>query len=96
MDAPGTYLLVFAVLAAAAAGLVLWVAARIPLLAIAVGPLCGLWVILTEASPPSRYDQIVILTITSIGASLAAVSLWYLRWLARQLSASRELLRPDR
>jgi hypothetical protein len=30
------------------------------------------------------------------GAPLAAVSLSYLRWLVRQLNASRELLGPER
>ena len=81
MDAPGTVLLCLTVVSLTALGFALWVAGRSPVAAVALGPLVGLLVIVTEESPPSRYDEVVILAITLVGASLSAASVWYLRWL---------------
>ena len=84
-DAPGAHLFALAVLVGAVAWLVLGFAGRTPFLAVVTGPIVASWVIVTEESPPTRYDQVAIVTIASAGAVGVVVSLSYARWLVRLL-----------
>jgi hypothetical protein len=84
-DAPGAYLFAFAVLVGAVAWLVLRFAGRTPFLAVVTGPIVASWVIVTEESPPTRHDQIAIVTIASAGAIAVVLSLSYALWLVRLL-----------
>ena len=95
-DAPGAVLFALAGSAALAVAFSLLVAGRRPWPAVVCGPFVAVWVILAQELPPTRNEQVGIVTIATIAASISTTVVWYVGWLAGQLRAAGETLRRPR